>query len=357
MAAKNKKDIKDNKDIAPSGKKTPRMMSKHAITPVKKAKKAIITPENKENLEVAPIPEQPKTKKSSAKLDKVPAVSKGANSKRVFSMGTDRYDEIKGFLAERGNEYDITVSGTTEKMHYNGRLYIPFDREAMLGNGYHLCNLVKRDVEHWLDKNGTGMVRRERESYKEQLFNIDAIQKNVGNLGISIDINDCYWQTAFNKEYITQKTYDKGRENPKWKVGRNASIGSLAKAEMVTTYIGKEIARDSFGKLKRRIVYRHENFQYIRHDIIGFVYDMFVELSKLLGNDYYMFLTDCIFTSIEKKAMVEEFFKSYGYTCKSKIFEFTHIDINEKVIQWINVKKPDTPKYYRYSTSQIFMPV
>lgn len=277
------------------------------------------------------------------------------DDKKVFTLTEDRYGEIKDFYDKRGDEYVIVQSGTTEKIKISDKTYIPFNKDNMIGSGYHLANIVKADVKKFLEQYGDTFPKRGRD-YTEQCFNLNSIEKNIGKVLISIDINDCYWQTIYNKGIISYKTYLSGLRKKEWKVGRNASIGSLAKVEVHTTMKNGVIQRDSFGKLKRVIIKREEMYQHVRHYIIGFVYDMFIELANLLGDDFFMFLTDCVFTTFEKKKVVEDFFKNYGYTAKCKTFEFTNVYRDERVVEWIELRKPDTPKYYRYSLGQLYSP-
>lgn len=313
------------------------------------------------------------------KLTKNEAISKGMNSKKTFTLTESRYDEIKGYLDSRGDEYDVVISGTTEKIKLNNRTYVPFDSETMIGSGYHLAKMVRSDIEHWLDasvrvssdeevrffgkkygddwlsKNNSTLVKRGRD-YSEQAFNVNAIENNINKILVSIDINDCYWQTGFNRGWFTEKTYTAGLRKKEWKIGRNASIGSLCKVEMITTYRGGIIARDSLGKIRRRIIRKEAGFQYVRHNIIGYVCDMFIELANILGDDFFMYLTDCVFTTMERKKEVEDFFKKHGYSCKSKTFEFTNVYRDDRVVEWAELREPDTLKYYRYALGQMYIP-
>ena len=306
--------------------------------------KAIEQGESKSNAKVTKI------KKKSATEEKI----KPKSRKTVFTVKENEYNSIRDFLHNRGDKYELVVSGTTEKIRCNGKTYLSFDRTAVIRNGYFISNLVRKDVSNWLADEKNTLIERKRD-YVEQKFCLENIEKNVGKLLVSIDINDCYWQTAYNLGYITQKTYGKGLEQKAWKVGRNASIGSLCKAEMITTYKGGMIMRGDDKKLQRKVIHRDERYQHVRHNIIGIVHDMFIDLARQLGEDFFMFLTDCVFTTIEKKTFVEDFFNQYGYKCKYKTFEFVNIDRNEKTVSWIELKEMDVPKYYRYSESQLFM--
>jgi len=273
--------------------------------------------------------------------------------KSVFILDENRYGVIKKFLEDRGDNFTVIVSGTTEKIKYDGKTYIPFNADDVVGKGFHLSKAVKFDVDIWLSMNADKLVRRERD-YKEQLFNLDAIEKNINKVCVSVDINNCYWETIYKIGYITEQTYKKGLKKKEWKLGRNASIGSLDKCEMETHYKGRDMEVDELGKPKRYINRREPEYRHIRHNIIGYVYDVFLKLADQLGDDFLMFLTDCVFTTTERKAEVDAFFKAQGYNTKSKTFEYTNLDRINKAVEWIELKKPDTPKYYRYSPQQLY---
>jgi hypothetical protein len=300
------------------------------------------------------VPKANKKRKEGQKKEELEAIPK-ISRKTNFAITEKRLTEIRQFLDLRGDEYDIISSGISERMRFDGKTFIPTDVKEIQKNGYHLTNIVRGDIKNWLKNNADILIRRERD-YTEQLFNLNNIEKNIGNVLISVDINDCYWRTAFLMGYITEKTYNKGLLVKGWKVGRNASIGTLAKTETITTYKNGQVARDMFGKLKKRVVRKDEDFQYIRHNIIGRVYDIFIELADILQDDFLMVLTDCVFTTIDKKKTVEDFLESKGYTCKNKLFEFTNVNRKDKYVEWIELKKLDTPKYYRYSEKQFYYP-
>lgn len=272
--------------------------------------------------------------------------------KRVFPISENRYNEIKSYLRDRGDQFSIINSGVTEKLLYKDKTYIRVDKSQLTGQGYHLSNIVKRDIKKYLDS-GFDYDKRGKD-YSEQQFNEDAIEKNIGNLIISIDVNDCYWQTAYNLGYITKKTYEGGLRKKEWKIGRNASIGSLAKIEVITAYDKGSVVKDHLGKPKKTVLNPLEGYQEIRHNIVGYVCDLFKKLSGVLKNDMCMVLTDCVFTTIERRKEVEQFFLDYGYKCKFKCIEFVEFKKNERVVKWIELKNPSKIKYYMYNESQVF---
>ena len=110
----------------------------------------------------------------------------------------------------------------------------------------------------------------------------------------------------------------------------------------------------------------NRNYENARNHIIGYIYKMFEECRLMLGDDFYMFLTDCVFTDTKNIGKVQKFFKTHGYSVKTKPVEFTNVDIKNKSIHWLefpefkNELKADFSnadqikrKYYQYATHQL----
>ena len=263
----------------------------------------------------------------------------------------------KDFLVNSGADFDYEVSGSVNKIIYNGKEFIYLDLSSSGGRGHHLNKMFMKDVNDYLEKNKDTMPLWDN-NYKEQMFNLNAIEKHLKEPLVMIDINDCYWRTAFLLGYITEKTYIKGKKRKDWKIGRNACIGSLIKTRTIQGYMN--------GKLdltKRRIIRTPVEYHYIRNHIIGNVYRMFNTLYEQMGDSFCMFLTDCLVTTNDKKRKVEQFFIDNGYRVKSKPIEFTAIDRKNKRIDWydFNANRGDTKnptargvnRYYMYSNTQV----
>ena len=122
-------------------------------------KKAIKQPKNdlkKLDSKEVELLSAPKTRKKKEVVVKVPMtkqqiIAKGMEARKTFTLTEDRYDEIKSYLTSRGDEYDVVISGTTEKIRLANKTYVPFNAENMIGSGYHLANMVKADVKQWLE--------------------------------------------------------------------------------------------------------------------------------------------------------------------------------------------------------------
>lgn len=291
--------------------------------------------------------------KNEKKAEKKPA-------KKSLVM-SDRKDFLanKDYLCRIGADFTYESSGSVDKIVYGDREFTYLDIAGAGGRGHHLNKLFRADIDAWLLKNRDKMERWDN-NYKEQMFNLDAIEKSKGKLLVMIDINDCYWRTAYKLGYITEATYIKGKLKKAWKVGRNACIGSLCKVKTIVPYVNGKPDRDG-----RRVVRTPVEYQMIRNHIIGHVYRMFNELFQQIGDNFYMFLTDCLVTSYDKQKQVESFLNGMGYKVKQKPVEFTGVDRKEKKVSWFDFeakKKDDNGKiikddgverYYLYSNAQV----
>jgi hypothetical protein len=264
----------------------------------------------------------------------------------------------KDYLCNIGADFNYISSGSVNRIIYGDREFIYVDVTTSGGRGHHLTKQFIKDIDSYIAKN-EGNIPRWDNNYREQMFNIDAIEKNLNKQLVMIDINDCYWRTAYLLGYITEQTYIKGRKRKEWKIGRNACIGGLCKTVVTQGYtLGKVDAT------KRVVTRPPVNYQFIRNHIIGHVFTMFNELFEQMGNTFFMFLTDCLVTTYENKKRVEDYFTQKGYKVKNKPIEFTNVDRANKKIMWYDftgTKKDDNgrvletgvDRYYMYSNAQI----
>ncbi len=252
---------------------------------------------------------------------------------------------IKKKLINTKQSFEYFSSGSINFIKTSEREWKFINSKSNAGHGHHLSRMVKRDINLWLKDNA---VEPNKMDYKEQLFCLDNIQRVIGKSVVLIDINDCYWSTIKILGYITEKTYLSGLQKKEWKMGRNASIGSLAKKSQKTVY--KNGTRGS-----GEIIETLREYQYIRNNIISHIYKLFLELRNILGEDFFMFLTDCVVTTVNKRKLVEDFLISRGYRSKYKTIEFDKVDRVIKKVYWYDyseVKKCKN-KYYNYAKHQL----
>lgn len=273
--------------------------------------------------------------------------------KKIISKSRKDFLGLKDFLERRGDTFLYTSSGTVNSIIYNNTEWISVDLTTSGSKGHHLNRTFKRDIDSWLEEHGAIMPQYPND-YKEQFFNLQAIEANMSQPCVLIDINDCYWRTAYMLGYITQETYIGGLKRKEWKEGRNACIGSMRKLRVEIPYVNG----------KRDLAHRKRiptpiQYHWIRNHIIGHVYQMFYRLFEEIGDNFFMFLTDCVVTNYKSKAFIEKYFAENGYKSKSKPVEFTRVDRSKKTVYWFDFKatndngKTGVERYYRYADGQL----
>lgn len=270
----------------------------------------------------------------------------------------ERFLSIKQRLIDKKESFEYVSSGTINYIKTSEREWKFINSKSNAGHGHHISRMVKRDINLWLS-DPANTIEPNKRDYKEQLFNLGNIERVIGKSVVMVDINDCYWSTIKNLGYITEDTYNSGLKKKEWKLGRNASIGSLAKISQVSPYKNGVLEKNKAGLVKSK-----NEYQYIRNHIISHVYKVFLELIDILGSDFFMFLTDCIVTTVYKRELVEKFLAKKGYKSKYKTIEFTNLDIEKKRVNWfdfsatvrdsngIEIGKGKN-KYYNYANHQI----
>jgi len=277
--------------------------------------------------------------------------------KKIIISDRENFIKAKEFLINEGKSFIYKSSGNIDKIQYDGREFISIDLQGNGGKGHHLNKMFVKDIDSWMQTKGDTLLAYGN-NYSEQMFNLEAIERNIGKCLIMIDINDCYWRTAYKLGYITYETYIIGKRKKDWKLGRNACIGALCKSTTILPYEnGKPV------KSARRIERTPLHYQYIRNHIITHVFKMFEYLFAQMGNTFCMFLTDCIVTTYDKQRWVERYFMDEGYKVKNKPVEFISLDRVKKRVTWKDfegtkknekgrVIQTGVERYYEYSLAQ-----
>jgi len=273
---------------------------------------------------------------------------------RVPLWSWDVYTRTKEYLVSTKADFKVITCGNVEKLVWQDKEYMYVDKDAVGGNGHHLSKFFKADCDAWLLKNAESMSKWDK-NYKEQMINVNAIERNIGVPLVMIDINDCYWRTSYLLGYITEETYERGIKVKDWKVGRNACIGGLAKTLVVSDYRNGKVGT-------RRVERPKAEYQYIRNHIIGHIHTIFNNMFSQMGNAFFMMLTDCLVTTYGNLKYVESELRSNGYRVKHKPLEFTALDKPNRKISWIDFKDKGRDgsegfreKYYIYADHQVIV--
>lgn len=276
------------------------------------------------------------------------------SEKKIVRIEKDRYKAVRDYLVSGRRTFYERHCGSSKSILYEGKEFMYVDYEKNKGSGHHLSKMVLGDVRRWVCANGIEKINYDGFPYVEQMFNLNSIERVIGEPIVAIDINDCYWVTAYKLGYISYRTYISGRRKKEWKVGRNASIGRLCSVEVIDAYI-----KGSLDKSLRQCIRQPEEFIAIRNSIVSHVFKNFYRLYKEIGDVFYMFLTDCVFTEYNKFKYVKKFFNDAGYDVKAKAVEFIRLDRDLNTIHWFDFEagfkdgKDRRSKYYTYTDSQL----
>lgn len=177
-----------------------------------------------------------------------------------------------------------------------------------------------------------------------QKGNMEGLLKYQGQTIYGVDVNDCYWDTAYKMGFIKQETWLKGLKKKEWKIGRNASIGALNKVTMVIEYTDGVKGKAYAVKSDRKI-------GVVRNNIIHHVHTMFLELLKQLDNEWLMYFTDCIYVPIDKVKIVQDYFQAKGYQTKVDTYQLDKFEKETGKTEWFDFKK-NVPKTFQFSQRQ-----
>tara|TARA_R110000764_G_scaffold32_2_gene135 strand:+ start:227 stop:1108 length:882 start_codon:yes stop_codon:yes gene_type:complete len=250
----------------------------------------------------------------------------------------NRFETDLNKLQNNKTNFQVVSSGLTRKIIFNQkedkskRLYFGHQKSDILP-GVHMVNAVRRNIDNYIES-GKPIPKLEYRP-KLVLYNFmeieKAINKNPRDLTNAIDINACYFKTAYNLGFINEDLYKKGWEKRKEnKLGLLASIGSLNKHETIETYKnGKLKTTDTNWEYKNK----YSPFYWA---IINKVAEVMMEIAHALGENFYMWLTDCVYVDRDKKKIATDILDKYGYDYKSFYIEFT--DLRGRQLNWYDFK-------------------
>ena len=261
--------------------------------------------------------------------------------KANFNSGDlDKYRTALAYAKQNKQSFQIVSTGLSRKMVMpNGYKLNYFGRKGSnnLVEGAFLVMMVKREIDAYIEKNG---VVSSVEPTQVQSFNFTAIKKALSGKRqpiVGVDINACYWFVAHKLGYISDSLFQRGI-NTKKKKGLLIAIGCLNKLPMIKTYVDGECVSTAFDNEYNQ---RYSPFYW---NIIYHTHELMIESFKLFGDDWYMFLTDCLFVSIDKIKDAQEFLKAKGFFYKNHPIEFKSFD--SRNISWFDFKDMKTKTMY-----------
>lgn len=239
--------------------------------------------------------------------------------KTNFNSGNiDKYRKDLKVASENSETFTTISTGLSRKIILgNGKIlrYYGTQKASKFIDGSYLVPMVLREINTYIEKNGVPNYELVKDV---QLFNIDKIheaikKKNVKVVGV--DINACYWTTAYLLGYISHELYSKGLGIKK-KAGLLVSIGCLNKRPLIKKYKDGELIESRF-----------DDDYYLRYcpfywNIIKKTYDIMMNTFNSFKDNWYMFLTDCVFVDESKVLDAQKLLKDLGYDSKTHNIEF-----------------------------------
>lgn len=198
----------------------------------------------------------------------------------------------------RKSKLDFTVvetTGTVEVSYISGGklktfLYVLdiYDKENEEGKKEeksdpslirNICRVVKMDAKRYLKNNPMP------EYNYDHFITIDFDRKLVdtmveGDILHEIDINSCYWTLAYQKGFISQKTF---KNYLPYKRERLIALGNLAKVKYIKTFLK--------GRQRNEEKERSELAPFF-FSIICDIYDLYLKINKDINRKVYYFKTD-----------------------------------------------------------------
>lgn len=262
-----------------------------------------------------------------------------------------QYQSSLNSLKEGGATFKVISGGQTRKIVHSDSSGEVLKKTTFYGygdadnlRGVHIVRMVKKDIDNYIEEGYP--IPETKFKPNLTLYNLNRIKQlseakdSEKEMVYCIDINSCYFQTAYNLGFITKELYEKAWKDRKInKIGLLASIGSLNKKNVIYDYENGVLVNKSYDL---ETYNRYSPFYWA---IIKEVYSLMLDISHNLKDDFYMWLTDCAYIKMSRAEEVKEYLKMNGYDYKHFFVEFNGID--NQTIRWYDYGK-GTQKYIHY---------
>jgi hypothetical protein len=187
----------------------------------------------------------------------------------------------------------------TDEIVWDGRSFftVAKKKEKNLNRGLFLYGFVRKDANAYLKSYDTIKLPKK---YPVNLYNDDFNDFDKRITGT--DVNNAYWQIAYNLGIISENTYNKGL---------NADYKRIRLSALATLGAGKEYQVIKGGKMIEEYVNigKDEELQKLYLKIRYTCYNYMQSLSRKLGKDFVAYRTDCIYyvDTPENRAIVKNF--------------------------------------------------
>jgi hypothetical protein len=253
--------------------------------------------------------------------------------KSINKGSLDKYvDTLRKAISSK-ESFKVVSTGLSRKIIFdNGVKYNFFGKQNKDNyvEGVWLTQMVRKEIDAYIEKNG---IPPQKPKVDVQLFNIQKInkimQKGKKYPIVGVDINQCYWRTAYLLGFISEGLYERGLKTCK-KMGLLVAIGCLNKRPIVKQYVDGEM------RTMNHDADYYEKYSPFYWAIINHTYEIMMEAYNLFPEDFVMYITDCLFIEMKQKESAKKFFNSYGYECKSHIIDIVSYDGRQLI--WFDTK-------------------
>lgn len=254
--------------------------------------------------------------------------------KKAFNGGSIVNYE-KSLISCIKNEESFTTisSGLSRRIVYDNGVKVRFfgsNANSQLIEGAFLVQMVQRDIDKFIDKNG---IPHFEKTPDVQQFNVEKIKSSLKEIKpkpiLGLDINACYWNVAFQKGYISESLYNRGLALGK-KKALLISIGCLNKMPLIKRYEGG------------RLISKNHDLSYCARyapfywNILAYTHDMMMETYGLYQENWYMFLTDCIFVDAKRRKDIQQYLQRKNLTYKTHQIKFRSYEAGK--LDWFDFK-------------------
>lgn len=266
-------------------------------------------------------------------VKKIKNISKDNNR---FTLDMRNFPRYFNDFKKHAKKFTLRQDGQSMIIDWEDKRWSFISYQGVTNKGFHLSKFVKEDVTNFL-KNNPNYVNEQKEfsNYLElevQKCNMIGLKKYEGQQIYCVDVNDCYWDTAYKLGFITKQTYLRGLKKKEWKVGRNACIGGLKKVITVTEYIDGVMSTSEIEQ-------QSEDLSIIRDIIIDHVHESFLGILNKLNDDWLMYFTDCVYVPLERVEEVQDYFTQIGYFTKVTTYQLDKVDEESGMINWYDYQK------------------
>jgi hypothetical protein len=269
-----------------------------------------------------------------------------------FTLNMKQYNRYLADFINYKENFKVIHNGSAIIIECRDMSWRFIDYGGISGNGYHLSKFVYEDARNYIlnNPNSNNLKPKKEGSLTDnvdlevQKANMKGLKKHEGQQIYCVDVNNCYWDTAYKMGFITQTTYLKGLKKKEWKIGRNASIGGLSKVVVESVFV------DGI-KIESAPIKPEVDLSIIRDSIVSHVHESFLSILKRLGDDWLMYFTDCVYVPLDKVNEVQEYFKELGYHTKVTTYQLDKVNLETGMINWYDYQK-NKAKGFAFSERQ-----